>query len=162
MEEKMRREKEKNRVSSNTLSDTPEEPEGETAPSTKLEENSSMDEDEQSHSIDTAIQQPSAASNDEESINYIANSADYDEEKTERVTMQTLIIAEESDPDPTVNSIHHVNQHSTSVPPPPPPPPPPQPVRPQRPKVEVESEKIEVIEISSDGSSGHLIPGRDS
>lgn len=62
-----------------------------------------------------------------------------------------LLIA--SKPEPITNNHRHFYQTTTFAPatfqPLPPPP-----------KVHVESERVEVVEISSDGSSGHLIPNR--
>lgn len=67
---------------------------------------------------------------------------------------EPLIIT--ADVEPTTNDHRNYYQTTTFLPPilpqlPPLPPPP---------KFTVESERAEVIEIRSDGSSGHLIPGR--
>lgn len=72
-------------------------------------------------------------------------------EDTSSETDNGLIIT--SPYEPITNNHRHFYQTTTyapvtlqSLPPPP--------------KVHVESERAEVVEISSDGSSGHLIPGR--
>ncbi|XP_055313241.1 uncharacterized protein LOC129574799 isoform X2 [Sitodiplosis mosellana] len=78
--------------------------------------------------------------------------SDTDTLQTETVSTEDPLIIT-ADTEPTTPDQRNYYQTTTFIPPILPPLPPP-------PKFHVESERAEVIEIRSDGSSGHLIPGR--
>lgn len=103
-----------------------------------------LDDDGQSHNIDNAMQQPTTT-------------FEQSNPQTIEYTTHQSHPSHQSDPDSFLitsepNSIRndHRNYYQTanyaSLPPPP--------------KIHVESERAEVVEISSDGTSGHLTPDR--
>lgn len=142
MEEKMKREKNKNRIGNNGEIQTTTEPEPPIG-----------DDDGQSHSIDTAVQLPSSPEEEDETTNYLPDDEEvesYVDEKQQYeepmrpviVTSAPKLIERESDRAPSASSLPELPPTAVSA-------------------AEVESEKLEVIEIRSDGTSGHLTPGRN-
>lgn len=138
MEEKMKREKNKNRASNEG---------GQSEASTTEAPPPIGDDDGQSHSIDTAEQLPSSPE-EEDADNYLQ---EYDNRegyasnhKHDHEPMQAVIVQPESSEEDEDHELQEHISSSTST----------------LPNVEVESEKLEVIEIRSDGSTGHLTPGR--
>lgn len=98
------------------------------------------DEDVHSHDIDMAEQLPTAPSGDDGANNYLSDidiAYDDDKEPEHTTPFRTVIVT--SAPE---TKLHAIGHERISQP------------------IEVESEKLEVIEIRSDGSSGHLTPGR--
>lgn len=161
MEEKMRRQKNKNRVKSEGDDEVEEESETDETPTmVKGDGESLIDDDGQNHNIDNAIQQYTS---DAESHMHI-DSTEYSKDDVTNHPEDAIIYT--ANGENLTNDHRHVYQTTTYSPmlelrkpttpqmPPLPPPPPP-------PKIQVESERLEVIEISSDGSSGHLTPGRN-
>lgn len=142
MEEKMRREKSQNRVKSdekdnssedknetdNVVSEPPRDP-----------NEPIIDEDGQSHNIDNAVPYKSSYDDSEQTTILPSHETNYD---TVTTTSSFPIIIDSAEND---ESNEQKTYYSLSSLPPPP-------------RVEVESEKVEVIEIKSDGSSGHLTP----
>lgn len=128
MEEKMNREKNKNRISNND--DSPS--------STTTEITSVADDDVHSHNIDMADQLPPSSPSG--ANNYLSDVEEYDEDKQpEHATpMRSVIVTTAPDTELHANVHERITLPSNA---------------------EVESEKLEVIEIRSDGSSGHLTPG---
>lgn len=148
MEEKMNREKNKNRMKDDEHES--EESAHTETPTMQIQGDDALliDDEGQRHNIDNAVQQPLTASaygterSAEVNAHYDSTTSDPDQ------ALPTIIITTEND----LNEQHGMlNASTTPVPPSGDIPPP---------KVEVESEKLEVIEITSDGSSGHIVPGR--
>lgn len=143
MEEKMRREKNKNRGSNN---------DGLSSQTTTEVAPPIGDDDGQSHSIDTAVQLPSSPDEENETTNYLPDEVEeiesYVDEKQYEEPMRPVIVTAE----PELNDLGNDRTPSASSLPE---------LPPTSPAVEIESEKLEVIEIRSDGTSGHLTPGRN-
>lgn len=144
MEEKMKREKNKNRIKSddesNDTNDKTDSPNVELT-TEPIDPNAPLiDEDGQSHNIDNAVQLASSAQSEYETIS--PDTKTYYETVTKSTddAFPTIIIAAEASDEQRTLSMD-------SLPPPP--------------RVEVESEKLEVIEIKSDGTTGHLTPLRN-
>ena len=132
MEDKMRREKNKNRASDEPTP-SPTEP-----PTALSSEGGTVEGEDDPQSLNNAIQSEELTTNAAIS-NYLSSDEQqrtFDDGPNESEEVRTVIIST-SQPN-IANGQNH------------------------RPKVQVESEKVEVIEIRSDGSSGHLVPGRDS
>lgn len=105
-----------------------------------------LDDDGQSHNIDNAIQQPTTTfeQSNPQSIEYTTHQSNPSHQSN---SDSFLITAE---PNSIRNDHRNYYQTTTyaSLPPPP--------------KIHLESERSEVVEISSDGTSGHLTPDRSN
>lgn len=106
-----------------------------------------LDDDGQSHNIDNAIQEPTTAfeQSNPQTIEYTTHQS-HPSHPLHQSNFDSFLITSE----PNSNRNDHRNYYQsttyTSLPPPP--------------KIHVESERAEVVEISSDGTSGHLTPDR--
>lgn len=101
------------------------------------------DDDVHSHNIDMAEQLPSG---DNGPNNYLSDNdvyeGDVDDREAEHAThMRAVVVTTAHDSELHANAQERAQHQTLST-------------------VEVESEKLEVIEIRSDGSTGHLTPGR--
>lgn len=109
-----------------------------------------LDDDGQSHNIDNAIQQPTTTfeQSNPQTIEYTTHQAHqaHQSHSSHQSNPDSFLIT--SKPNSIRNDHRNYYQTTTyaSLPPPP--------------KIHVESERAEVVEISSDGTSGHLTPDR--
>lgn len=142
MEEKMRRQKEKNKKTPTIPDDESLANDIKAPPSiTSSSDDTQIDDDGQTHNVDSAIQY---TDEDDEQNNRIINQ-DINQNINYVASTTTLLPAPQTDDQHEATTVQPEQQQHHH--------------HPQREiNVQIESEKLEVIEIKSDGSTGHLNP----
>lgn len=151
MEEKMKREKNKNRISNNNDGNNNDDNDGDdddsadndTPAASVVDTTAQVADDEvHSHNIDMADQLPTSpsGSDSDDTNNYIADSDIYGDDRQPEHATRTVLVTEAPETELHIKGHERIAVARSSPLPP----------------VEVESEKLEVIEIRSDGTSGHL------